>query len=179
MQNTAVRDFDDESPQYAVARDLARFDPRSRVRDAIKETPAYQKAVSKPRAKAAARVYMRVSPFAAASFLGAAALLLLIVFSCMQISVINIENNRLSRELNQLKTEEKQLGRGQNGSVDLGKIESYAQYELGMVKPDREHIVYIDLSGKDRGIVYDEGSFLKSLGKAASGIWEWLCDVFG
>lgn len=178
MQNAAVRDYENESAQYAVAHDLARFDPRSRVRDAVREMPAHQSVVSRPKAKAVPRVYMRVSPFAVASFLGAAALLLLIVFSCMQVSVINLENNRLTKELNQLKAEEKQLNRQLDKTVDLKDVESYAQYELGMVKLDREHIVYVDLSGKDHGVVYEEEGFLGAVSKAGTDIWEWLCDIF-
>ncbi len=179
MQSAAARNLEGDSARYTVAHDLARFDPRSRVREAVRGMPAHQHAISKPRTKTAARAYMRVSPFAVASFLGASALLLYIVFTCMQISVVNVENNKLANELSKLKNEERQLSKQLDNLVDLGGLEAYAQYELGMVKPEREQIVYIDLSGKDHGVVYEEESFLDSVKAAFSEAWDWVCGLAG
>ena len=174
MQGVAARNYMPRVPQYAVASNLARFDPRSRVREAAQDLAAQKKA----KAEAAPRIYMRLSPVAFFSFVCAAALLLLIVFSCMQLSVLGIENSRLAKELGALREEEKTLANAETGAVNLSELENYARYELGMVKPDKDHVVYVNLSGKDHGVAYHDEGFSISARLAASGFWDWLKGFF-
>lgn len=145
-----------ERLQQTVAPDLARFDKRKTVRRAYEQEQA-QRAQAAARKAPSRAAKISVSPFSVAAFLMAFALLFYIVFSYMNLSVINSTNEAMRKELTKLRNENTQLLKEYENKIMLSDVAARAE-ALGMVKPERAQITYLDLSGQDEAIVVERES---------------------
>lgn len=154
----------------AKPRDLSRFDPRPRVRQAALEQPMPQTGTlpgsavrERERTRAAARPAMRLQVHTVVLFAAALSLLLMIVYSYMQLSSLNSEQGAMEKELSALQKQENLLRKQYESAMDLRKIERFATEELGMVKPEASQIVYLNLAGRDHAEIIEQKTFWSSV----------------
>jgi negative regulator of sigma E activity len=156
-----------------IAYDLSRFDRRKRVRDALENEPvAVPRPIAKPgeRAKAAVKAEVRARPAVSAvtvlGFAIAAVLMFCIVLNYMRLNELTIEVSSLQTELMELKSQAATLKVKNEQTLNSKRLEQMAE-EMGMMRPTREQICYIDLSHQDRGVVYiapeEESDFLRGI----------------
>ena len=164
------------SRKKELAYDLSRFDRRTAVRrvyeqaDALPVRPALRR-----RAVARPGVFTRVSFFAVASFVMVIGLLLLIVYSYVQLSELSEKSTTLKNQYNKLKDDETVMLMASEQRINLKDVEDYAVNKLGMVKPEQDQMIYLDLSGDDHAEVVespqkDASAFLEGLSHALGGI---------
>ena len=91
-------------------------------------------------------------------FLCVTALMLFIVYAYTQMAEMNNASQNLARDISQLQKEGAELLRQKNDLIDLEEIERAAVEDLGMIKPGRSQIIYINLSGEDHAEVIVQGS---------------------
>ena len=150
----------------AKPRDLSRFDPRPRVRQAALEQPMPRtaptpvipaaKTAERVRTRAVARPAMRLSASSVLFFVAALALLMFIVHSYMQLSSLNSQNVRVEAEINSLRKQENVLRKQYESVMNFSEIERFATEELGMVMPDPAQIKYVKLSGDDHAEIIEQ-----------------------
>ncbi|MDR0671379.1 MAG: cell division protein FtsL [Oscillospiraceae bacterium] len=146
-----------------VARDLSRFDNRRRVREAVAQDILEQSA-AKVRAQSRAKEKIHVSGWMLLGFATFAASMFTVVHSHVRLAELSAESGALSREISTLKQEESLLKKLGDGKVDLAEIGRIATEELGMTKPTRDQVIYIDLSDGDRAVVLkNTGDFWRDL----------------
>ena len=116
-----------------------------------------------------------VSPFAALGLVAAALMLVMVIFSYVQLYEATSEVGRLQEELAALQEEQQALTSQYEGQIDLAAIETRAR-ELGMVQPTSIETVYLNLTSADRAEVLGEQSpgFLASVFRALRGAVESL-----
>lgn len=76
-----------------------------------------------------------------------------IMFRYAQISQLNYDNNKLSKEYVQLQNENTRLAFDIEKAMDLNNIREVAENNLSMHKPDKSQIVYVSIPKKDVTIV--------------------------
>jgi cell division protein FtsL len=103
---------------------------------------------------------MKISLKSVLLFIAAMSVMLLLVYSTMEVSRINGEYHAAAQELQKLKAEEGILIRKAEASLSLSEVEAYAIGELGMVKPSREQFVYIGSPAYDHAEVVRTENFL-------------------
>ncbi|MDR1158717.1 MAG: septum formation initiator family protein [Oscillospiraceae bacterium] len=146
-----------------VAQDLSRFDNRRRVREAVAQDILEQSAV-KTRAQSRAKEKVRVSGWMLLGFATFAASMFVVVHSHVRLAELSAETGALSREIASLKQEASLLQKLGDGKVNLAAIERIATEELGMTKPTRDQVIYIDLSDGDHAVVLKKpGGFWRDL----------------
>ena len=144
-----------------VAPDLSRFDSRPQVREAYvaaaatAEAPAIR-VLPAPRTHTLAEPRAHLSLRSVLVFLCVSALMVLIIYSYIQMAEMNQASREVLSEISQLQKEEAQLQQEKTQLVDMREIERIAEEELGMVRPSEGQIVYIDLSGEDHAEVPTE-----------------------
>jgi cell division protein FtsL len=106
---------------------------------------------------------MKLSFRTASLFIAVIAILLVIVYSYMQVSQLSKEHSVNSLALQALIKEEKMLSRQAEAGVSLADVEAYALSELGMVKPSADQIVYISMAGEDKAEVIPVKGFWGSV----------------
>ncbi|MDR3206908.1 MAG: cell division protein FtsL [Oscillospiraceae bacterium] len=138
-----------------VAYDLSRFDNRARVREAVaaESVPVQALPVRAPRPGTRTQPVGRLSLWTVLAFMTAMALMFFIVYSYMRLTELSTEAKGLSSQIAALKKEEAILVLQKNSMIDLKEVERIATDELGMVKPNRAQVIYIDLSGRDHAEV--------------------------
>ena len=136
-----------------VARDLSRFDSRPRVREAVANSAPSVRALSVPRTRSLAPA--RVSARGVLIFLCVMALMFFIVYSYMQMAEMDQASREILDDISALQKEEAQLRKQRAGLIDLKEIERVAVEELDMVKPGKNQVIYIDLSGEDHAEIFD------------------------
>lgn len=136
-----------------IAFDLSHFDRRTAVRRAVavEAMPVREKVQRKAAAKRASSA--RVSLFTFASFVMAMGLLLMIVYSYVQLSELSESAAGLEKQLQTLKNEEAVMISDYEERVSLKEVEDIAVNRLGMVKPEQDQVKYLDLSGGDHSVV--------------------------
>ncbi len=117
----------------------------------------------KTRAGARAAEAMKLRFRTVALFVAGLTILLVIVYSYMQVSQLSREYVENTALLQQLKKEEKTLTHQVEANVSLAEVEEYAVRELGMVKPSADQIVYISLAGEDEAEVIPVKGFWGSV----------------
>ncbi len=139
--------------QSELAFDLSRFDARTAVRRAVavETMPVREKVQRKTQTKR--RAAARVSLFTVASFIMAMGLLLLIVYSYVQLSELNEAATGFQKQLQTLKNDEAVMITDYEARISLKEVEDIAVNRLGMVKPEQDQIKYLDLSGGDHAVV--------------------------
>jgi cell division protein FtsL len=82
------------------------------------------------------------------------AMLMVITFRFNLISENNLTLQNLKTQLERVQSNLAATEMGVEQSTDLTKIEAYAKQKLGMQKPDKNQVVYID-TAKDTSVVKD------------------------
>jgi cell division protein FtsL len=158
MPSTAARKIDYTGN---IAYDLSRFDRRRRVREALEREPvAYPRPIARPRerAKAAKRTAAKPHTVSAATVVGfliVAVLMCCIVLNYMRVNELSIELSQLQTEYNRLRTEAAMLRVEHEKKFNDKRIGELAA-EMGMSRPSKDQIIYVDMSQPDKGIVLVE-----------------------
>lgn len=117
-----------------------------------KAVPAPQvRRISNPKT----RERQHLSPLAVVGFLGAVVLALLILTCYIQLTVISSSVVDLRNQITELKAQHVSLTTKYEQMYDLTDVKEAAE-AAGMTKPSSSQIFYIDLSGGDNAVVYQE-----------------------
>lgn len=126
----------------------------------------------KPRVRTAEKVLVRerqhVSVVSVAGVGAVIALAVMVLISCIQLTVLSSETVALKSQLSSLKTENVRLTAEYEQMFDLTTVKEMAE-AAGMSKPSSSQISYLDLSVGDQVIVYEQertdvlGSMLTSV----------------
>lgn len=112
-----------------------------------------------------------ISVFAVAAFATLMILLLMVVYSYMQLNEITTANSRMQKQIAALETEQAKLDTALEQRMSLKELEERA-LELGMVKPEGNQVQWFDLSGEDHAVVVENsGGWLQDLGDTISGFF--------
>lgn len=122
-----------------VAYDFSRFDTRVSVRDQINKDKA------KAKSKQTAKVKPAVSAFAVFSFFACIGLVLLTLFSYVQLTELSDTAMSLQSELETLREENQMLSIENDQKFSAEKIKEEAVERLGMQKLDKSQITYLDM----------------------------------
>lgn len=178
MQGEAIR----ETPRIAV--DLARFDRRTRVQQAIAadDVRTAPRAVPRPRAEAKTRaqgITLGIRPSSVLLFLYFMGIILWIVFSYAQVSSAARENVRLSNELKKAVKESAVLAAEFESKIKLDEITEIATGRLGMVKLDLRQISYINMAGEEKVEIFDDSITLAMIKNKLAEAFSGLLEYFG
>lgn len=153
-------------PGQQTAPDLARYRRQAGgYRETAPEVAAQPVAVPRPRVDRHAR-RMRLSLSGALMFIVAFSSVMFIVYTYMQLSEMSAETAKLQKTLTAIKKENAGMLAQMDKQLDLAQLEQ-AAIEMGMVLPDKETIVYLDLSGEDHAVVLEK-----------PGLWDSLMNAF-
>lgn len=108
------------------------------------------------------RAKLAVAPFALLGMAAALGMLILVVFSYVQLYEAKSRVSQLDSELAALQQEQQTLSSQFESQVDLAAVEQRA-LELGMVQASSVQTVYLNLSDGDRGEVVQQDSDQASL----------------
>ncbi len=105
-----------------------------------------------PQSKQSVKPRLVISPLAVAGLVVVAALLLLVVNSCMQLYVAKERAGELTKELSAAHATTEKLRSAYESRIDLAQIEVKAK-ELGMMQPSTRQTVYLTIAGADHAEV--------------------------
>ena len=126
------------------------------------EAPRYweverERAKAKPKVRTAEKVAVRerqmVSPVSVAGVGAVVALAIMVLVSCIQLTVLSAETVALKSQLSALETENVRLTAQYEQMFDLATVKEMAE-AAGMSKPSASQVSYLNLSGGDQAIVY-------------------------
>ena len=133
------------------------------------EAPRHQEQVrQQPKVHAAPKVLVRerqqVSLFSLLGFAAVAGLAVLVLMSYIQLTALASDTVALKKQLSTLETEHAALTAQYEQMFDLTTVRETAE-AAGMTKPSTSQICYLDMSGGDSAIVYqqEEPSVLSSV----------------
>jgi len=132
-----------------VAQDLSRFDNRPQVRAAAALAEPAIRALPQPHTRARTQPMSHLSIKGTLVFICVMALMFFIVYTYMQMAEMSKASWEIKQQISQLQKEEELLLREKNSLINMQELERIAVEELGMVKPTRSQIIYINLSGED------------------------------
>lgn len=118
--------------------------------------PARPQVQSRPRLrKLETKVYARhnISPFAITGFVAVIGLMMLVIFSYVQLTEITDQSISLKTQLSQLQNEKVKLLSQYEDATDLSTLKNRAISELGMMSPDTDQIEYINMSQSDKAVI--------------------------
>ena len=137
----------------------------------------------KPRVRTAEKVLVRerqqVSLVSLAGVGAVIALAVMVLVSCIQLTVLSAETVALKSQLSALETENVRLTAQYEQMFDLATVKEMAE-AAGMSKPSASQISYLDLSGGDQAIVYEQAdtsvlsSVLTSVHTGAAAVVEYF-----
>ena len=110
------------------------------------------------RPKVQVRPAGQVSVFAVAGFFAVAIVAVLVLLSYVQLTALSDEVVSLRNEYNTLKSEEARLMAQYELAYDLKSIEDTVTADGRMVKPQSSQIYYMDLSGSDSVVIYENST---------------------
>jgi hypothetical protein len=151
--------------------DLARFDRRTRVREAIARDSVRAVPVSAPKPRAHANIKLGVRLSNVLLFLFFISGVLCVVFSYAQLSAVNNANTRMTRELRAAVREQNVLTATLESRIKLDEIAEIAVNEFGFVKLDRRQVIYVDMSGPAKAEVLSNVSLKNIIWDSISGIF--------
>lgn len=161
------------------------YDPRydgSAVRVPRGTEVAQPRVLPRERAAARPRVQVReagrVSLFAVAGFLTAAILAAMVLLSYTQLNSLSDEVVTLRGEYTALKSEEARLIAQYELAFDLKSIETAVTQNGRMVKPQSSQIFYMDLSGSDSVVLFEEESATATLSQTVQDLWSKVTAYF-
>ena len=95
-------------------------------------------------------------------------LAVMVLMSYIQLTVLSGQTVALKNELSQLQTQNVSLTTQYERMFDLATVKAAAE-EAGMTKPSNSQICYVDLSGGDTAVVYQQ-SEPNAMGKALASL---------
>lgn len=123
------------------------------------ETPRRQETMPAPQVRRVSRVQVRekqkVSVFAVLGFAAVVAAAMLVLMSYVQLTEISSDVVTLRAQLSDLETQNVTLTAQYQQMYDLTTVKEAAR-QAGMSKPGSSQIYYIDLSGGDSAVVYQQ-----------------------
>ena len=122
------------------------------------------------RPKVQVREAGKVSPFAVIGFFCVGVLAVLLLMSCVCLTVLKDESVKLQSQLTQLQKDEATLLAQYEMAYDLKEIEAQLTADGTMVKPNKGQMVMLDLSEPDNVVVYAQ--------KEKVGFTEWIYGLF-
>ena len=122
--------------------------PRRHEREAVREEPKVQAA---PKVRVRERQY--VSAFSVLGFFAVVGMAIMILMSCIQLTLLSAETVTLKNQLSALETENKTLTAQYEQMFDLDTVRQAAE-AAGMAPPSASQICYLDLSGGNSAVVY-------------------------
>ena len=133
---------------------------------------------AQPRRHPQAQAKTRPSPLLAGGIVLVCALVMVLLFGYVQLTVVSNHVVTIKDQLATLEEEHVSLVTEYEKTFDLATIKAAAE-EAGMSKPTSGQVQYIDLSGSDTAVVYgDEPGVVEkaisSLKDGAQSIWEYF-----
>lgn len=127
------------------------------------------------------KAHSQVPVASIAGFVAAAALLMLVIFSYVQLYEISAANDQLRRDLANIEAENVEMMNHYTGIVDLNAVELIATSQLGMQRPAQDQIVYVDLGNSDKAVIIDSQgeNILSSSADAVVGTFRYILEYFG
>ena len=123
-----------------------------------KELPR-ERTKATPKVRTAQKVQVRerqhVSVVSVAGVGAVIAMAMMVLISCIQLTVLSAETVTLKNQLSALETEHVRLTAQYEQMFDLATVKEMAE-AAGMVKPSSMQVSYLDLSGGDQAIVYQQ-----------------------
>ena len=114
---------------------------------------------AKPKVRSVSHVQVReaqrVSALSVVGFAAAAVLALLVLMSYIQLTALSAETVELKQQLSTLEKENVTLTAQHERMFDLDAVKEAAA-DAGMTKPSSSQIYYIDLSGGDTAVIYQQ-----------------------
>lgn len=135
-----------------------------------------EKAASRPRVQP--REAGRISPFALIGTIAIAVFAAMVLFSYAQLTAISNDVVTLQHEYHDLKAQEAHLMAQYELAFDLKSIESKVTADGRMVRPQESQIHYMDLSGNDSVVVYEDDSPTATLGQTFGELLHKLTSYF-
>ena len=126
--------------------------PRRREREAAVEQPG---ARTRTETRVQTRERQHISLFAVAGFAAVAVMAVLVLMSYIQLTSLSSQTVKLKSELAELRTQNVSLTTQYERMFDLSTVKAAAE-EAGMTKPSNSQICYVDLSGGDSAVVYQQ-----------------------
>ena len=153
--------------EYPVSDSLARefdWDLRERELRHAGEAP-YRQEEAQPARRTAQKVHtaahvqvrerQQVSYLTIAGVAAVLGLAVLVIMSYVQLTVLSADTVALKNELSQLQTQNVSLTTQYERMFDMATVKAAAE-EAGMTKPSNSQICYVDLSGGDTAVVYQQ-----------------------
>ena len=123
------------------------------------EAPPQRRTAQKAKIHTEKRVQVRekehVSILTVMGFAVALGLAVMVLMSYIQLTVLSADTVALKNELSQLQTENVSLTTQYERMFDLATVKETAE-AAGMTKPSNSQICYVDLSGGDTAVVYQQ-----------------------
>jgi len=165
-----------------IGYDLSRFDRRYRVRQAVAAEEAKHPnmrpiAELKTKAEPAAK-QMRLPLFAVLGYMMVFLMMLLVVYSYVQINEVAISTSIAQKTLSELKSKNAELKLEYDRMIGEMDLEALAE-TYGLYAPSEDQIVYIDLSAPDRGEVITPEAETTDLKYIFGGIERYILDFAG
>lgn len=132
-----------------------------------------------PQSKQAAKPRLAISPLAAVGLVIVTALLLMVVYSYVQLYEATNQAGELNQQLAAANAATEKLRSTYESRIDLAQIEMRAK-ELGMTQPSTRQTVYLNIVGADHAEVLqvDRRSFLEKAWDAVSESFSGVVEYF-
>ncbi len=132
-----------------------------------------------PHAKKAPKAKLAIAPLAVVGLVVTTVLLLMVVYSYVQLYEATDRAGALSRELSSTQAETAKLRSAYESRIDLAEIEAKAR-EFGMMQPSTRQTVYLNIPGADHAEILqvDERSFLEKAWAALAGSFRGVVEYF-
>lgn len=137
-----------------------RYDGRRRV-EVSEETE--EKIKQRARARTVAKNRQYISVFAIVGSITAVVLIVLVIFSYIQLAVLTDETAKLETELQEVAETNESLSVEYDNEFNLTYLEDYAKNILGMAEPAEGQVYYLENGLKDEASVLDK-SVIKDYG---------------
>ena len=146
--------------------------PKPRPAQLPEEKPVHQ-AKPTPKARPA------IAPLAVVGIVAAAILLLMVVYSYVQLYEATDRAGELSKQLSTTQSETAKLRSTYESRIDLASIEARAR-ELGMTQPSLRQTVYLNIAGADHAEVLqvDDRSYAEKAWDAVTGSFRGVVEYF-
>ncbi len=136
-----------------------------------------EKPLRKPKTVAHARPV--IAPLAVIGLVLTAVLLLMVVYSYVQLYETSTQVGQLQSQLSQAQADTAKLRSTYESRIDLARIEARAK-ELGMTLPSARQTVYLNIAGADHAEVLqvDQRSYLEKAFDALTGSFSGMLEYF-
>ncbi len=130
-------------------------------------------------AKPAPKARPAIAPLAVVGLVLAAVLLLMVVYSYVQLYEATDRAGELSRQLASAQADTAKLRSTYESRIDLASIEARAR-ELGMTQPSLRQTVYLNIAGADHAEVLqvDDRSYIEKAWDALTGSFRGVVEYF-